>query len=121
MRRKRCPPSLRAKRSNPGAASAKNAPKRQRFPLRLRLLDCFASLAMTQRRHHRLACDTTESLSSPSARADLLHHPLPGTAFGVARGLVDGDFEILDLALDLLARQHVEAGRENRRLEHRGA
>ena len=34
-------------------------------------------------------------------------------------GLLHGDLEIAELALDLLPRQHVQAARQDRRLDHR--
>ena len=51
---------------------------------------------------------------------DALHQPAPGDLLAFAGGLGDGDLEILQLRLDLLRRQHLQAGDEDGALQHRG-
>src|ERR1700730_2978627 len=51
---------------------------------------------------------------------DTFHQPLPGLLFRGARRLADGNLEIGNLLFDLLARQHLEAAHQDRRLDHGG-
>ncbi len=50
---------------------------------------------------------------------DLFHQPAPRLFLARARRLGDGDFEILQLGVDLLRRQHLEARRQHGALQHR--
>src|SRR5215831_17164107 len=50
---------------------------------------------------------------------DLFDQEPPGLVLARAGGLFDRDLEVAQLALDLLARQHVQAARQDRRLDHR--
>src|SRR5579872_2168446 len=53
-------------------------------------------------------------------RVDHFAQPSPTRLFSWPGGLLDRDRQLRDLALDLFARQNMEAARENRRFDHSG-